>query len=162
MPSTYDSISTTTLGTATPSVVFSSIPSTYTDLVVVINGGITNTGDIWLRFNGDTTAVYSRNRMYGNGTTITGDRNTAFNSILVSTGTSGLTMTTIININNYGNTTTFKNAFSKYVSGSYVAISSGAWYNATIAAITSVTLQADAADTFTSGTTFTMYGIKAA
>jgi len=38
MPATYDCIATTTLTSTASSVVFSSIPQTYTDLVVVFVG----------------------------------------------------------------------------------------------------------------------------
>ena len=69
MPATYEPIQTTTLGSAAASYTFSSIPSTYTDLKLVITG--TSVGayaDIDLRFNSDTATNYSWTALAGNGT----------------------------------------------------------------------------------------------
>jgi hypothetical protein len=157
---TYAPLNTTTLSTTQSAVTFSSISQAYTDLVLIVSGGITSSGDIWLRMNGDTATTYSRTRVYGNGGVATTDRNTASSSILVNVGTSGAAMLTTINILNYTNTTTYKTAISRYASDTYAGASAGLWRST--AAITSISLTADAADTFTSGTVFTLYGIKAA
>ena len=53
--STYTPIATTTLGSA-GTITFSSIPSTYTDLVIVLNGNgsrVAGTDDTGLRLNSD-------------------------------------------------------------------------------------------------------------
>ena len=60
MPNTYEPIATNTLGSAASSVTFSSIPSTYTDLIVVMNyANSTGLADVFFRFNGDTGSNYS-------------------------------------------------------------------------------------------------------
>jgi hypothetical protein len=54
---TYKPIETQTLGTAVASVTFSSIPDTYTDLVLVFDtacGSMEQQSTMELRFNGDT------------------------------------------------------------------------------------------------------------
>jgi hypothetical protein len=63
---TYEPIATTTLGTATSSFTFSSIPATYTDLRLVI-GWVSGTNPR-IRFNSDTATSYSQTAMYGDGT----------------------------------------------------------------------------------------------
>jgi hypothetical protein len=59
MALTYEPIATTTVGTAVNGITFSSIPSSYTDLVIVINAKLTGTSeDQYIRFNNDTGANY--------------------------------------------------------------------------------------------------------
>jgi hypothetical protein len=70
MPVTYQLISSNVLGSAAASVTFSSIPATYTDLVVrgsVRNDNASNADGLWIRLNGLTTSIYSDTTLYGNG-----------------------------------------------------------------------------------------------
>jgi hypothetical protein len=63
---TYVPLATTTLGSATNTITFSSIPSGYTDLRVVLNttySGATN-DYAYTRFNGDSGANYSYTTLY--------------------------------------------------------------------------------------------------
>jgi hypothetical protein len=62
MPTTYEKIQSTTLGSASSTITFSSIPATYTDLRLVVVASTTGTSDynMALRFNGDTSGTYSR------------------------------------------------------------------------------------------------------
>jgi hypothetical protein len=67
---TYVALDTQTLGSAAASVTFSSIPQTYTDLVLVINGYSINDVDWRFRMgNGsiDSGSNYSGTYMYGDG-----------------------------------------------------------------------------------------------
>jgi len=160
MPATYEPIATTTLGSTQNQVDFNTISSAYTDLVLVFNGGLTSTGDIWLRMNSDTGSNYSRTRLTGDGSTAASTRNSATSSIFVSAGTVGATANAIINIQNYSNTTTYKTTVSRFNSSTFAVASVGLWRSTS--AITTLSLRADSADTFTSGSTFTLYGIKAA
>lgn len=62
-PVSYHKIASTTLGSAAASITFSSIPQTYNHLQLIINGkssSATNFDSVLLRFNGDSTAGYSR------------------------------------------------------------------------------------------------------
>lgn len=160
MPATYEPLATTTLGTTQNQIDFNSISGIYTDLIIVANGGVTSTADIWLRMNSDTGTNYSRTRLTGDGSTAASTRNTAFDSILINAGTVGSNVNFIINIMNYANTTTYKTTLSRFNSSSFVVASVGLWRSTS--AITSLTLKAGSADTFTSGSTFTLYGVKAA
>ena len=59
-----------TLGSSQATVTFSSIPGTYRDLYVVINGQTTGAlNNVQVQFNGDTAANYIAVRMLGDGTT---------------------------------------------------------------------------------------------
>ena len=59
LPSTMTPIATNTLTAVASSVTFSSIPSTYTDLVLVLQGSFDSADDVRFRFNGDTGSNYS-------------------------------------------------------------------------------------------------------
>jgi hypothetical protein len=70
MANTYVLISSNVLGTNTNSVTFSSIPATYTDLVLVLSarGARTVANDrIRVTINGSTSAIYSALSLYGSG-----------------------------------------------------------------------------------------------
>jgi len=162
MASTYEKIATQTLGSATSTVTFSSIPSTYTDLVFVFNAAGSSYVNSVIRFNGDTSTNYSSTRLYANGTSVTSSRfNTETFAYIGDLPTS--ISTTIVQVQNYANTTTFKTFLSRSSSGSAAVDANVGLYRKTpIAAITSVDLIAASGATFTVGSTFTLYGIKAA
>lgn len=158
---TYEPIATNTLGTATASVTFSSIPAGYTDLVIVANGPTVNQASISLRFNNDTASNYSITRLLGSGSAAASDRdpNQTGIGLGVSTSTSA-GINQIINIFNYANATTYKTVISRWNnSASYVAAIVGLWRKAP-EAITSITLFTS--DNFAVGSTFSLYGIKSA
>lgn len=69
MPATYEPIATTTLGTTATEITFSSITSAYTDLRLVITWQNTSTSEtnLFLQFNGNSTALYSETVLYGDG-----------------------------------------------------------------------------------------------
>ena len=59
MTATYKKIATTTLGSAQADITFSTIPATYTDLVIVYTlKAATGSSDIYLRFNGSSASDY--------------------------------------------------------------------------------------------------------
>jgi hypothetical protein len=78
MANTYTLISSNVLGSSAASVTFSSIPSTYTDLVIrasARNDGAATTDNAKLEFNGDTsTANYSYTFLQGNGSAASSSR----------------------------------------------------------------------------------------
>lgn len=166
MPSTYEPIETTTLVSAQSSVTIGSggtIPQTYTDLVLVYNGTVTASGmDIRFQFNGDTAGNYSYTYMAGNGSSASSSRLANASNIpsyfLVGTSTSPATI--IMNVNNYSNTTTNKTALIRTSDAPSETVASvGMWRNT--GAITSIRVF-PSANNFASGSTFTLYGIKAA
>jgi hypothetical protein len=162
MPTTYEPIATNTLGSAASSYTFSSIPATYTDLVLVISWGRTITNaDMVLQLNGDTGSNYSVTTLEGAGTTAVSQKQSSNTKMFLTgfqAGTYSSPYINIINFNNYSNTTTYKTVLSRNSSnsaGSYC----GLW--SSTSAINSIKLDANGS-TFTTGSTFTIYGIKAA
>ena len=71
---TYEAIATTTLGSTASSVTFSSIPATYTDLVLVSAPIGNGDAQVNMTFNNDTSAFYSDTLIAGNGSTVTAYR----------------------------------------------------------------------------------------
>ena len=160
---TYEPIATNTLGTATSSVTFSSISGSYTDLVLILNAKNATGTDkaVALRFNGDTGSNYSMIRMSGNGTTADSDRSSNDTSMFLGLSNSTVYNSDIYQIMNYSNTTTYKTALGRgNLSDSRLRVSAGLWRNT--AAITSVTVVNGSSENFIVGSTFTLYGIKAA
>ena len=165
MPATYDKIATYTVPSAAASYTFTVIPSTYTDLVLITTGGTVSSGQaIYAQFNGDTATNYSDTVMIGNGTTASSTRAT-INGVRVIgrfVGTDGtLNAVGITQIMNYANTTTFKTVLNRSNNSNGVSASVSLW-RATPAAITSITLVGDGPSNILTGSTFTLYGIRAA
>ncbi len=160
LPSTMTPIATQTIASNVSSVTFSSIPQTYTDLVLICYA-ISNTGtnDIGITFNGDTGSNYSRTFMGGNGSSAYSGRNT---SVTVGYGmffsTAGVQGN--INIMNYSNATTYKTMMIRAGQAADSTAAAVDLWRST-AAISSVTLTA-MANSIAAGSTFTLYGIKAA
>jgi hypothetical protein len=72
MAITYEPLQTITLASNTTTVSFSSIPSTYTDLQLVMVG--TGTNQFFIRFNGDTATNYSSTVLTGSGSSAVSER----------------------------------------------------------------------------------------
>jgi len=160
--SAYISIATYTVtGSAVASYTFSNIPTSYTDLVLI---GSPNNGPGTYPFvqvgNGtvDTTSSYSSTQIYGSGTTVGSTR-------LPSTtygwgGTANAYSNIKIYFMNYANTNTFKTWLCRGGSASdYVSAEVTLWRSAS--AINTIKIYPDTG-TYPVGTTFNLYGIKAA
>ena len=168
MPSTYEKIATSTLGGAAATISFTSITGTYTDLVLVGTGLVSsNSFGVWLQINGDTGTNYSWTDLAGNGTAASSSRQSSRNNTEnwlgnASAGWSNTNNNNLIaNIMNYSNSTTYKTVLTRgnNPSGGVEAMVN-LWRNT--AAITSLTVGVQSTGTLSSGTTFTLYGIKAA
>lgn len=160
MAVTYSQIATQTLGSATATVTFSSISGSYTDLILIVNGSTTIDENYRIRFNSDTGSNYSYTRITGDGTSAASERATNAAFIQFTAGDHTKRGAFIVNIQNYSNTTTNKTTLSRHSIGeSNVGAYVGLWRNTS--AITSITLTTFST-TFTSGSTFSLYGILAA
>lgn len=161
MAITYEAISSQTLGSAQSSVTFNSF-SGYTDLVIVLNTKLASTTSTYMNFNGDTAGNYSFTRIYGNGSSAVSDRvGTNLTGIDIQYAGSGDGNVTIVNLMNYANSTTYKTSLTRWnTTGStgYVGANVNLWRST--AAITSITFSNSV--NFSVGSTFTLYGIKAA
>lgn len=161
LPSTMTPIATNTLTANAATVTFSSIPSTYTDLMMVVNT-ITSTASEYMsiNLNSDTGSNYSRTRLSGTGTSASSGRNTneTVGYIGAETyGTNALKFNTVVHFMNYANTTTYKTFLSR---ANHIDLASeaivGLWRNTS--AINTIKVNSN----FAAGSTFTLYGIKAA
>jgi len=168
MPKTYEPIASTTLATATGTVDLTSIPGTFTDLIIVVQGTTTiDNGDVQMYFNNDTTSgLYSKTQMEGDGTSALTGRTTGANFIGLNSNLLNddiIPSIIFLQFNNYANTTTFKTVLSRETmwgtAAKGTALRVGLWRNTN--AITSVSLKVNGS-TWKSGTTFVLYGIKAA
>jgi hypothetical protein len=160
--STYTKIASTTLGSAAASVTFSSIPGTYTDLILVIEGQYASGAGsaVALQYNGDTGTNYSNTFMYGS-TSANSGRNTAVTSAQLGFMSGAQISNSIMQIQNYSNTTTYKSGLGRgNVTGDIVYAVVGLWRNT--AAINSIAIKVDSGVSYASGCTFNLYGIAAA
>ena len=160
MTATYEKIATNTLGSAVNTVTLSSIPATYTDLVIILNVSVTSNDSLGFRFNSDTGTNYSTTTLFGNGTTAGSNRNTGLTFAVGSIINSANHTANVYQINNYSNTTTFKTMIARESVATNTAQSSVNLYRST-SAISSITCFTQSSTNFTIGSTFTIYGIKA-
>jgi len=160
MAATYTPIASITLGTATATVTFSSIPQTYTDLILVGSLNTTASLDYSFRLNSDTTAIYSTTRLTGNGSAASSARlsNYTLGYINALSGATGQ-HSFIINLMNYTNTTTYKSALVRYDNSATETMVRAHLYRST-SAISTISIQTDSS-TFVTGSTFNLYGIQA-
>jgi hypothetical protein len=157
MTATYEKIATTTASGGSTSVTLSSIPATYTDLVLVMAGSNSANSDLRMRFNGDTGSNYSATVLFGDGSSASSFRESNQTSFYGAFGSAQ--SNNIINIQNYANTTTYKTALTRAnMPGVYVFEIAQLWRST--AAINSVTLFVTSGS-YNSDVTFTLYGIKA-
>lgn len=169
MTATYEKIATTTLGSDQATITFSSISGSYTDLVLVAKASQDGAvGSISLIFNSDTASNYSITRLFADGSTAASGRTTnesAGGVAIIGNSAVSSAGTYIINIMNYSNSTTYKTCISRgsdASSGGYVSAYATSWRSTS--AITSIDLKFGAVGGSTnarSGSTFTLYGIKA-
>ena len=174
MANTYELIEAKTLSSNTNVVTFSSIPGTYTDLLLKAStrqNGSAEGSQIGIRFNGSSASEYSRMAIYGDGNGTVGDVSAASETFarLFFAESSTYTANTFNNVEIY---------IPNYVSSKYKVFSTdsvtehnaalqyaqslfgGMWSNTS--AITSLSLS-DLAGTgtdFAINSTFYLYGIK--
>ena len=170
MPNTYVALKTETVAIATPSVTFDLTGiSGYTDLVLVVSARSTYAAAEVAGFirvgNGsiDTGSNYSRIRLLGTGSAASSARAsnltaTPWDAIPGSTSASGNFCTTIISIQNYSNTTTYKTFLIRANEpNNYVEAEVGLWRSTS--AINQVQIYGDGGGDLAVGSTFSLYGI---
>jgi hypothetical protein len=168
MATTYTLIDKTTLGSSTASVNFSSIPSTYTDITVLVSArteaGASTSDGLKCYFNGSNSSLTYR-RIFGNGSAAYSDSG--------STGLAGICCSNGQTANTFGNSylyiPNYTSSNYKSISSDGVAESNGAtdyqsqliatlWSNT--AAINQITFISETGSNFMSGSSFYLYGIK--
>ena len=162
MPATYENIATTTITAATAaSVNFSSIASTFTDLILVIQAdeNVASAHSVYLRFNGDSGNNYSRTLVFGDGSSAGSARSSNASGIAVNIGSEIDNNINIHHIMNYSNATTNKTVLSRTNNNNGTVGVVGLWRNT--AAINQITI-VPITGSLVQNSTFTLYGIKAA
>jgi hypothetical protein len=164
MPVTYESIATTTLGASAASVTFSSIPATYTDLI--LQGAFSTTTanfDVRFQFNTDTGSNYSYTYLLGTGSSPGSGRasNSTFIGTYFSVGTSTNPQPLTMQIQNYSNTVTNKTSLIRIGASDKELNGIVALWRDT-GAINSITIFLNLTGQYAADSTFTLYGIKAA
>lgn len=166
MAITYEPISTQTLSSTVTGITFSSIPQTYTDLVLVINASASAAANAWLATNLTDVASLGGTRLYGDGTSAGSATTSSGNDFVVFTAFDQVTTTAgafnaILNFMNYSNTTTFKTIITRS-NNSGVSVVAAVCLEKKTGAITSIEIDMVGTGTYSVGSTFTLYGIKAA
>jgi hypothetical protein len=156
---TYTPLATVTLGASASSVTFSSIPATYRDLRVVINSSNTTgaTYAVFFRLNSDTGSNYSDVRAIGDGSTAFSNGFTLTNGLL-GWSSSGTLAATTGDFMDYSATDKHKTVLARgNDSSGRVSMSALRWANT--AAVTTLQLLSESPSSFTSGSTFSLFGI---
>jgi hypothetical protein len=161
VPITYEPIQTYTLGSAATDITFNSIPSSYTDLRLVLVGTHSTASGVALQFNSDTANNYSRTFLFGNGSVVGSGRNTSTTYIVCGNVGSSIPSLNEIDIFSYAGST-FKTALisgsdDRNGSGTTVKVV-GLWRSTS--AINSVKIMQPDSFNLNAGTTATLYGIK--
>jgi len=164
--------STVTVGAGGASTIsFTSIPSTYTDLIVKLSlrgSSAFATQQLYMTFNGNTTN-YSGRQVYGDGASVASATlsNSGAAISIVNTNTDQSTASTFSNtdiyIPNYaGNSNKSTNADSvtenNATGGALAGLNAGLWSNTS--AITSITFAAQSGGNFLQYSTASLYGIS--
>jgi hypothetical protein len=165
MAITYEPIATQTLGSASGTVTFSSISGSYTDIICQANFGTSATTNVKMRINSDSASNYSLTYIDGNGTTAVSGRTSSSTAIYFTASSwyaaTGFSNILSVNLMNYSNTTTNKTILTRYGSASAGTLAfAGLWRSTS--AINALEFTTDGSETFSTGSTFTLYGIKAA
>lgn len=157
---THIPLQTTKLTGSQSAVTFSSIPSTYRDLVLVAKIQVSSSGGVVVRVNNDSGNNYPVLSMYGEGTNKLAVREqytSAQLSYFASFPTTGYG-SMIINFIDYSATDKNKSMLARSNVPAGVAFTAGLW-NST-AAINSISIFSPSRN-FTAGSEFSLYGIEA-
>jgi hypothetical protein len=164
MPATYNAIATTTISSPTPTITFSGIPNTFTDLFITLHGRSGGSSIFSLRFNSDTGANYSWVGL--NGTGSSANCVNANNATFLRLDNAGSVYSQqplfgTINVMSYANTSAWKTALttlsqSMNTASNVIEFTTGNWRSTS--AISTVTLS-NVVDNWEPGTIATVYGI---
>ena len=160
MAVTYSQIATQTLSSNVTSVTFAGIPGTYTDLVLIGNFAKTADSGSWFRVNSDSGSNYSTTDVRGNGSSDSSGRDTNQTNGRYFRGLANTTADNFIVMQfmNYSNTTTYKTILTRGNNANGAEANVNLWRSTS--AITEINL-ITASGTYTSGSIFALYGIKA-
>jgi hypothetical protein len=160
----FDALATVTLSAAASTITFSGIPSTYKHLQIRgLQKMTTATRWSWVQFNGDAGSnQYTYHSLQGNGSSASAAGSsfaTTYGRVTLADPQFGGAIFDILDYANTSKIKVIRSLWGTDLNGSgYVGINSSAW-NST-AAITSITIGCEGADTYTQNSQFTLYGVK--
>lgn len=162
---TYTPIATTTIASTTNTVTFTSIPNTYTDIILVMGGSMAVTANMFIRVgNGslDSGSNYSITEITGTGTAATSTRLSSQTEYMLTQGAyfqGNEQSNIIVNFQNYSNNTTYKSWIHRSNTPTYgTTLGVGLWRSTSI--INQISLYG--IQNYNVGSTVTLYGIKSA
>jgi hypothetical protein len=172
MANTYELIEAKTLGSAVSTVEFTSIPSTYTDLLFRVSAREASSNswsDLRIGFNGGTSdfswrGLYALNTTVGSNTG-TGVGGRTVGNVAANTNTSNVFSNVDIYIPNYtstsyGKSISIDSAVENNGTGNVLHLAAVLWNPSTQAAITSAAFTNSNSSNFMVNSTFYLYGIK--
>jgi hypothetical protein len=159
---TYTALANITLSAAATGISFASIPSTYRDLIVVVQAKGTSDGQLLrVTFNSNSATIYNRQRMSSNGSTASAaevEDSAQFIFSATSATAIGDSAQQIINVLDYSLSNKNKTVLARSDNGNAGTDAfSGEWKNT--AAVTSIEVYSN--QNLDSGSTFALYGIVA-
>lgn len=173
MANTYVAIATTTVGSGgAASIDFTSIPGTYTDLLVLLSARSTRTSDyrdeLFIRFNSDSGNNYSVRSLNGGNNAAGSSSSLTTNylkrgTIPSNTATASTFSNNIIYIPNYTSSnqksvSTEEVTENNSATNNYLDLRAGLWTGTS--AITSISFTLEIGPNFAQYSTATLYGIK--
>lgn len=173
MPSSRQLISSQVLTSTAASVTFSSIPSTFKDLVLRFSARASGSGNLAglaIKFNGSTTNIYSNTNLFAYSSSGTSDQTTnasnipQMDNITDGGGTANTFSSNELYIPNYtaaiNKPTSLSSVVEKNTATNFEwLVYTGAGLYRDTAAISSIALTTNAGS-FVSGSSFYLYGIK--
>lgn len=152
---TYDLLDSTTLGSASASVSFTSIDQTYKDLVLVIYAKRSSSGDIELKFNNSTADIFRFLNMVSDGSNQVANSDNRTRATL----SPGSTTTAVVTCHliDYAATDKYKVALARSDDGTNKTVASMNRLE-NDGAITQLDIEGGA--NFDAGSTFSLYGIE--
>lgn len=165
MAVTYEPIASQTLGSNTGTVTFSSIPATYTDLILVCDYAMTTDANSYFRVgasSADTGSNYSQTHLSGNGSTASSGRRSNNDAVLIANangrGTNNRNAV-VIHFMSYANTNVYKTTLTTSAAPSVdVFREVGLWRSTSAIGVISLLSNGN----YASGSTFSLFGVKAA
>ena len=171
MAATYELIASNTLGSSAASVTFSSIPATYTDLVLRWSARTNlgaQTGQGYITLSGDTASNYSHRTVHGNGSTASSLNSSSLGYLRIQYAYTGADPTADVFANGELYIPNYTGSANKPLSVSvvtenndttaYAEANAGLWRNSS--AVSSIKLEETFGSSFVSGSSFFLYGIK--
>jgi hypothetical protein len=172
MANTFELIASSTVGLlGAASFDFTSIPSTYTDLVVKISArsdAATDSEHIYVTFNGSASAQYSMLRFRGTGTAASSYSEATqtsinfYNAVDALTATANTFSNNELYVPNYAGSTnksvSFDSVEENNATGANAVLFAGLWSNT--AAINRITLASTGSNKFVQYSTAYLYGVK--